>query len=229
MSNSAVTLPPAKVLIADDEVLLRDGLALLLARSGFDVVGAVGDAVELKLELARTDCDLVIVDIRMPPTHTTEGIDAARWIRERFPHVHILVLSSHLEVEHAVQLLSHGGGIGYLLKQRITALGDFVSALHDLLRGEPVIDPALVQELLRARHANNPLESLTPRERDVLEQMARGRSNIGIAHELHLSEASIEKNVHRILNKLGLTNDSGTRHRRVLAVLMFLDHSVRKR
>ncbi|MEI5583868.1 MULTISPECIES: response regulator transcription factor [unclassified Agromyces] len=215
--------PPPRVLIADDELLFRDGLALLLGRSGFEVVDAVGDAEALEHRIAETACDLVIVDIRMPPTNTTEGIVAAKRIRAARPEVPVLVLSSHLEVEHALDLLAGGVGVGYLLKQRVTALEDFTASLHRLLDGETVIDPALVQELLQARRVSDPLAALTPRERDVLERMAHGRSNRGVARELHLTEASVEKYVHRILGKLGLSADGDGDHRRVLAVLAFLD------
>ncbi|MBF4571830.1 response regulator transcription factor [Herbiconiux sp. VKM Ac-1786] len=214
-----------RIVIADDEVLLRDGLALLLRQSGFDVVGTAADATQLERVLAETPCDLVIVDIRMPPTNTTEGLVAARHIHDDYPRLRVLVLSSYIEVEHAVELLSGSEGIGYLLKQRVSAVGEFVSALHRVLQGEAVIDPELVRELLQARRTVDPLAVLTPRERDVLELMAQGRSNGGVAATLHLSEATVEKYVHRILNKLDLTDDDGSSNRRVLAVLALLDNA----
>jgi len=216
--------PPSspRVLIADDEVLLRDGLGMLLTSSGFEVT-TVEDAGQLMRAVDGGEYDLAIIDIRMPPTHTTEGIDAATWLRAHHPDVAVLVLSSHLEVEHAIDLLAGGGGMGYLLKQRVTAVDEFVLALHRLLAGETVIDPALVQELLHARRAIDPLEALTPRELQVLENMAKGRSNAGIAGELRLTEATVEKYVHRILAKLGLTDNDAEQHRRVLAVIAYLD------
>ncbi|GAA1756429.1 response regulator transcription factor [Agromyces humatus] len=212
-----------RVVVADDDVLLREGLGSVLERAGFDVVALVPDAEEL-LALIDGDIDLVVVDIRMPPTHTTEGLDAARTIRLAYPELGIVVLSSYIEVEHALDLLATGSGIGYLLKQRVADLDEFAASLQRVMSGESVIDPALVQELILAHRATDPLAGLTSREREVLALMAQGRSNAGIAHALFLSEATIEKHVHRLLAKLGLNEVDGESHRRVLAVLTYLDH-----
>lgn len=212
-----------RVVVADDDVLLREGLGSVLERARFDVVALVPDAEEL-LAVVDRDIDLVVVDIRMPPTHTTEGLDAARTIRRRFPDLGIVVLSSYIEVEHALDLLAAGSGIGYLLKQRVADLDEFAASLQRVMSGESVIDPALVQELVLAHRASDPLAALTSREREVLALMAQGRSNAGIAHALFLSEATIEKHVHRLLAKLGLNEVDGESHRRVLAVLTYLDH-----
>ncbi|GAA1214364.1 response regulator transcription factor [Pseudonocardia alaniniphila] len=211
-----------RVVIAEDDVLLREGLASLLERSGFEVVGQAGDATRL-LELVReTTPELVVVDIRMPPTQTNEGLEAAREIRREQPDTGILVLSAHVEVEHAMELLASGQGIGYLLKSRVTEVNEFIETLERVARGGSVVDPALVQELVAARKRNDPLAVVSARERDVLTLMAEGRSNAGIARRLWISEGTVEKHVRSILTKLSLpeTDDS---HRRVLAVLTFLD------
>jgi DNA-binding NarL/FixJ family response regulator len=208
--------------LADDEVLLREGLAGLLERSGFDVVGQGGDANEL-IELVREHRpDLALVDIRMPPAHSTEGLDAARTIREEFPDTAILVLSAHIEVEHAMDLLASGERSGYLLKSRVTDVEEFVGTLERIVRGGSAVDPALVQELVAARRADDPLEEITPREREVLALMAEGRSNAGIARDLWVTEGTVEKHVHSILAKLPL-RDTEDDHRRVLAVLTYLE------
>jgi len=215
-------MTPLRVVIAEDDVLLREGLASLLERSGFQVVGQAGDAARL-LELVReTTPELVIVDIRMPPTQTNEGLEAAREIRREQPDTGILVLSAHVEVEHAMELLASGQGIGYLLKSRVTEVNEFIETLERIARGGSVVDPALVQELVAARKRNDPLAVVSARERDVLTLMAEGRSNAGIARRLWISEGTVEKHVRSILTKLSLpeTDDS---HRRVLAVLTFLD------
>jgi DNA-binding NarL/FixJ family response regulator len=211
-----------RVVVADDDVLLREGLASLLDRSGFEVVGQAGDATRL-LELVRdTKPDQVIVDIRMPPSHTTEGLDAAKEIRREWPQMGILVLSAHAEVDHAMELLASGRGIGYLLKTRVSDVAEFIETLERIARGGSVVDPALVQELVTARKRNDPLAVVSERERDVLSLMAEGRSNAGIARRLWITEGTVEKHVRSILTKLGLpdTNDD---HRRVLAVLTYLE------
>lgn len=211
-----------RVVIADDDVLLREGLASLLERSEFDVAGQAGDAPEL-LDLVRQLVpELVVVDIRMPPDHSTEGLEAARAIRRDHPEVAILVLSAHVEVEHAMQLLASGGGIGYLLKSRVTDVAEFVDTVERVARGASVVDPALVQELVGARRRHDPLGVLTGREREVLALVAEGRSNAGVARRLWVTEGTIEKHVRSILTKLDLpeTNDD---HRRVLAVLTYLE------
>ena len=210
-----------RVVIADDDVLLREGLASLLDRAGFEVVGQAANAGEL-LELVREQKpSLAIVDIRMPPTHTTEGLDAARALREEAPETAILVLSAHVDVEHAMDLLATGERSGYLLKSRVTDVEEFLDTLDRVLKGGSAIDPALVQELVAARRVHDPLEELSPREREVLALMAEGRSNAGIAHALWVTEGTVEKHVHSILAKLGLP-DTQEDHRRVLAVITFL-------
>ena len=217
-----MTARAIRVALADDDVLLREGLAGLLERSGYEIVGRCGDASEL-IELVREhQPELVIVDIRMPPSHTTEGLDAARMIREEAPQTAILVLSAHVEVEHAMDLLGSGERIGYLLKSRITDVDDFVATLERIVQGASVIDPALVQELVTARRVNDPLEHLSPRELEVLALMAEGRSNAGIARQLWVTEGTIEKHVHSILRKLRLPEGEDD-HRRVLAVVTYLD------
>ncbi|MCZ8382453.1 response regulator transcription factor [Mycobacterium sp. CPCC 205372] len=211
-----------RVVVADDDVLLREGLASLLDRSGFDVVGRAGDAGELLTMVRESRPALVVVDIRMPPTHTTEGLDAARVIREEWPDIGILVLSAHVEVEHATELLAGGHAIGYLLKTRITDVDDFVDTLQRVARGASVVDPALVQELVSARRRDDPLAALSAREREVLVLMAEGRSNSGIAGQLWVTEGTVEKHVRAILTKLNL-QETPEDHRRVRAVITYLE------
>ena len=187
-----------QVVVADDDVLLREGLASLLERSGFEVVGQAADATELLALVRDRKPQLVVVDIRMPPTHTTEGLDAARVIREELPHTGILVLSAHVEVEHATELLASGHAIGYLLKTRVTDVADFVDTLERVSKGASVVDPALVQELVSARRRDDPLAVLSTREQEVLMQMAEGRSNAGIARRLWVTEGTVEKHVRSI-------------------------------
>jgi serine/threonine-protein kinase PknK len=215
-------MPATRVILADDDFLMREGLASLLERAGFDVAGQAGDAAELLELVQRRAPDLVLVDIRMPPTHTTEGLDAARTIRAQHPEIGILVLSAHAEVEHAMELLSEGRRIGYLLKSRVTDLDAFAETLERIATGGSVVDPALVQELVAAHRADDPLAVLTPREREVLGLMAEGRSNAGIARALWVTEGTVEKHVRSILSKLGLA-ETADDHRRVLAVIAFLD------
>jgi DNA-binding NarL/FixJ family response regulator len=210
------------VALADDDVLLREGLASLLERSGFDVVGQGGDAAQLMALVRQHRPELAIVDIRMPPNHATEGLEAARVIREEVPETAILVLSAHVEVEHAMDLLGSGERTGYLLKSRVTDVDDFVETLERIVKGGSVVDPALVQELVAARRVNDPLEDLSPREREVLALMAEGRSNAGIARQLWVTEGTVEKHVHSILMKLRLP-ETADDHRRVLAVVTYLD------
>ena len=211
-----------RIALADDDVLLREGLTRLLEGAGFDVVGQAGDAPEL-LDLVRAQTpDVVIVDIRMPPDHETEGLEAARVIRAEFPEAGILVLSAHVEVEEAMGLLAGGQGIGYLLKSRVTDIGDFVETVERVANGGSVVDPGLVHELVAARRRDDPLEELTPREREVLGLMAEGRSNAGISRRLFVTEGTVEKHVHSILGKLRLP-ETDEDHRRVLAVIAFLD------
>lgn len=210
------------MVVADDDVLLRAGLASLLTDNGFEVVGQAGDATAL-LDLVRdTRPGLALVDIRMPPTHGTEGLDAARTIREQWPDVGILVLSSHVDVEHAMELLAGGRSIGYLLKSRVTDVGDFVDTLGRIANGASVVDPALVAELVSARRRDDPLGALSAREREVLALMAEGLSNAGIGRRIWVTEGTVEKHVRSILTKLNLP-DTGDDHRRVRAVIMYLD------
>jgi len=211
-----------RVVLADDDVLLREGIASLLEHSSFQVVGQAGTAAEL-IELVRERRpDLAVVDIRMPPDHATEGLEAARVIRAELPQTGILVLSAHAEVEHAMELLASGQGSGYLLKSRVTDVDDFIDALGRIARGGSVVDPGLVQELVAARHRDDPLDALSPREREVLALMAEGRSNAGIARQLWVTEGTVEKHVRSILMKLRVpeTDDD---HRRVHAVITFLE------
>ena len=213
---------PLRVVVADDDALLREGLASLLERSGFDVAGQARNGPEF-LALARAiKPDLVVVDIRMPPTNTTEGLDAAQTIREELPDIGILVLSAHVEVEHAMELLAGGHAIGYLLKTRVTDVDEFIDALQRIAKGASVVDPALIQELVSGRRRNDPLAVLSPREREVLELMAEGRSNAGIARRLWLTEGTVEKHVRSILTKLDLP-EAPDDHRRVRAVITFLE------
>jgi len=210
------------VILADDDVLLREGLASLLEGSGFHVVGQAGDGVQL-LTLARAEApDLVVTDIRMPPTNTVEGLDAARVIREELPKTSLLVLSAHVELEHAMELLAGGRGIGYLLKSRVIDVDDFIDTLERVANGGSVVDPALVQELVAARRRDDPLGVLSAREAEVLALMAEGRSNAGIARQLWITEGTVEKHVRSVLAKLSLP-ETDNDHRRVLAVLTFLE------
>jgi DNA-binding NarL/FixJ family response regulator len=212
----------SRVVVADDDVLLREGIARILEGAGFEVVGQAGDARALEDLVREHAPDLAVVDIRMPPTHTVEGLEAARAIRAASPTIGILLLSAHVEIEEAMDLLENGERIGYLLKSRVMNASDFAEALERIARGGSVVDPALVQELVAQRRRDDPLADLTPREREVLALMAEGRSNSGIAHRLWITEGAVEKHVRSILAKLQLpvTEDD---HRRVLAVVTFLE------
>jgi DNA-binding NarL/FixJ family response regulator len=210
-----------RVVLADDDVLLREGLASLLERSGFQVVGQAGDGTDLLSLVREHEPELVVVDIRMPPTHSTEGLEAAHAIREQFPDTGIMVLSAHVEIEHAIELLSSGHRIGYLLKSRVIAVDDFMESLARIAGGDSVVDPGLVQRLITARRAEDPLAVLTAREQEVLALMAEGRSNGGIGRKLWLAEGTVEKHIRHILAKLELP-ETPDDHRRVLAVVAFL-------
>lgn len=211
-----------RVVVADDDVLLREGLASLLERSGFEIVGQAGDG-EALLELVREhQPDLALVDIRMPPSHTSEGLDAAKVIRDESPKVGIVVLSAHVDVDHAMELLAGGHAIGYLLKTRVTDVADFVDTLQRIANGASVVDPALVAELVSARKRDDPLGALSAREREVLTLMAEGLSNAGIGRRLWVTEGTVEKHVRSILTKLNLP-ETGDDHRRVRAVIMYLE------
>jgi len=217
-----VSETPIRVVLADDDVLLREGLAGLLERSGFEVLGQCDNGHELIALVREHRPELAIVDIRMPPSHTTEGLDAAHQIRDEFPETAILVLSAHVQVEQATDVLAGGEGTGYLLKSRVTDVDEFIETLGRIVKGGSVVDPALVQELVAARRAEDPLDVLSPREREVLALMAEGRSNAGIAHQLWITEGTVEKHVHSILTKLRLPASEDDQ-RRVLAVITFLD------
>ncbi len=211
-----------RIALADDDVLFREGVASLMSRSGFEVVGQAGDAAEV-LSLVRLHRPhLVILDIRMPPAHSNEGIEAARVIREEFPETGILLLSAHIEVEEAMELLATGHRVGYLLKSRVTGVDDFVETLERIVQGGSVVDPSLVRELIRTHRRGDPLGLLTAREQEVLALMAEGRSNSGIAHKLWITEGTVEKHVHSILSRMRIPGTEDD-HRRVLAVLTFLD------
>jgi DNA-binding NarL/FixJ family response regulator len=210
------------IVLADDDILLREGLASLLDRFGLDVVGQAGDSAELLELVSRHRPQLALVDIRMPPGHATEGLEAARAIKRDFPETAVVVLSAHVEIEHALDLLASGGRTGYLLKSRVTDVAEFIETLLRVERGGSAVDPALVQGLVAARRADDPLAGLTDREREVLGLMAEGRSNAGIGQALHVTQGTVEKHVRGIMIKLRL-HDSAEVHRRVLAVLAFLD------
>jgi DNA-binding NarL/FixJ family response regulator len=211
-----------QVVLADDDVLLREGLASLLDRSGFDVVGQAGNGVELLAQVRSVRPELAIIDIRMPPGHATEGLQAARVIRAELPGTAIIVLSAHVEVEEAMELLAGGEGTGYLLKSRVTDVAQFIETVRRIAAGASVVDPSLVQELIMARRRRDPLDVLSPREREVLALMAEGASNAGISRRIFVTEGTVEKHVRSILTKLDLP-ESETGHRRVLAVLRFLE------
>jgi DNA-binding NarL/FixJ family response regulator len=220
--GGATAASPLRVIVAEDDVLLREGVASLLGRAGFEVVGQAGDGSELIDMVRDRHPELVLVDIRMPPKHSTEGLDAARVIRSEYPEIGIVVLSAHVDVEHAMELLASGERTGYLLKSRVTDMHEFVDTLERIAKGGSVVDPGLVQELVGARHKEDPLAELSAREREVLELMAEGRSNAGIARRLWVTEGTVEKHVRSILAKLPLPA-TGDDHRRVLAVITYLD------
>jgi DNA-binding NarL/FixJ family response regulator len=214
--------PRTRVVLADDDVLLREGMAGLLDRFGFEIVGQAGNASELIGIVREHEPELAIVDVRMPPTHTTEGLDAAQVIRGEYPQIAIVVLSAHVQVDRATELLSSGERTGYLLKSRVTDVDEFVETLQRIVRGASVVDPALVQELVAARRVGDPLDVLSPREREVLSLMAEGRSNAGIGRQLWVTEGTVEKHVHSILAKLRLPSTENDQ-RRVLAVITYLE------
>jgi len=213
-----------RVALADDAVILREGLSRLLQEAGFEVAGLAGDGDELLELVERTMPDLAIVDIRMPPTHTDEGLRAAKAIRSRWPQIGILVLSQHVNTRYAMELLSAGtDGIGYLLKERVSDLDELSSSVNRVGCGGSVLDPAVVGELVgRRRQAGNPIEHLTDREREVLALMAEGRSNRAIAERLFVTEHTVEKHVKNIFGTLALPQ-SPDDHRRVLAVITYLN------
>jgi len=210
------------VVVAEDDVLLREGLVSLLDQSGFEVVGQAGSGPDLLSLVRATTPELVVTDIRMPPGNANEGLDAARVIRAELPDTAILVLSAHVDVDQAMELLGSGHGIGYLLKCRVTDVADFIDTLQRIAKGALVVDPALVSELVSGARRADPLSALSARELEVLALMAEGRSNSGIAHRIWVTEGTVAKHVSSILSKLDLpaTDDA---HRRVLAVITFLE------
>ncbi|SEE24225.1 serine/threonine-protein kinase PknK [Streptomyces sp. Ag109_O5-10] len=221
-SEGGPAMTHLRIVLAEDDVLLREGLASLLQRAGCTVLGKAADAVQLLDLVRRVTPDLVILDIRMPPGQATEGLDAARTIRQEFPDMGILVLSAYVEVESALELLDRGHSIGYLLKSRVSDVQDFLEAMQRIARGGSALDPALVQELVSARRREDPLAALSTREREVLALMAEGRSNAGIARRLWVTEGTVEKHVRNILAKLNLPETEDD-HRRVRAVITFLE------
>lgn len=216
-SDSALT-----VAIAEDSVLLREGLRRILTEAGLEVLAAYDNATELLNRIRVEPPDLAILDIRLPPTHSNEGMQAALELRRRQPEVAVLVLSQYVELGLAMQLLSESAErVGYLLKDRIGDVTDFLDAVHRVAAGGSAIDPQIVSTLLRRRRSNDPMERLTPREREVLELMAAGNSNAGIAARLVITQRAVEKYVSSVFDKLGLPS-TGSESRRVLAVLLYL-------
>ncbi len=212
-----------RVVIADDSILFREGVAQLLERAGFKVVGQSGTAEDLMLKVTSYKPDVAIVDLRMPPTHTDEGMRAARQIRDRYPEVGVLVLSQYVETPYMMELLKGDvEGVGYLLKDGIRDVGEFADSVRRVAEGGSAFDPAVVSRLVGQRQGDNPLDTLTPREREVLELMAQGRSNQAIAEKLVVTHGAVEKHVRSIFGKLGLPV-SAEDHRRVLAVLTYLN------
>jgi DNA-binding NarL/FixJ family response regulator len=214
-----------KVVIADDAMIVREGLARLLYDAGCTVAGTAGTAPELLRLVEETAPDAAVVDIRMPPTHTDEGLAAATTLRARHPRHGVLVLSAHLESHYALQLMAEAPEhVGYLLKDRVADIAVLVDALHRVVEGECVVDPTIVARLMRAPRTRDPLERLTERERDVLGLMAQGRSNAGIGDQLGMAGKTVESHVRQIMQKLDL-DESPDDHRRVLAVLRYLQTS----
>ena len=212
-----------RIVIAEDSALLRDGLVRMLEGNGHEVVASVGDAAELVSVVGADAPDLVVLDVRMPPTHTDEGIRAALELRARWPELAVLVLSQYVEENYASDLLSGDlGGIAYVLKDRVTDVSDFLETVDRVGRGGTVIDPEVVSQLLARTRRREPLEDLTPREREVLALMAEGRSNVAIAEKLVVTQRAVEKHVKSIFQKLRLPQ-AETDHRRVLAVLRYLE------
>ena len=211
------------MVLADDDVLLREGLASLLDRSGLEVVGQADDAAELLELVGRRRPELAVVDIRMPPKYSTEGLEAARVIQQDYPETAVVVLSAHAEVEHAMDLMAGGHRTGYLLKNRVTDVAEFIETLRRVEQGGSSVDPVVVAELVAARRTDDPLSELSSREREVLALVAQGQSNAGIGQALWVTEGTVEKHVRSIMMKLRLPETADV-HRRVLAVLAFLEN-----
>jgi DNA-binding NarL/FixJ family response regulator len=212
-----------RIVIGEDSALFREGLASLLTDSGHEIVAKAGAVPALLAAVDATEPDLAVIDIRMPPDHTDDGARAARTVRARHPRMGIVLLSQHVETRHSVELVS-GGGFGYLLKDRVLDVDDFLDALRRVAAGGSALDPEVVTRLLAGRGAGDPLAALTPREREVLAAMAEGRTNVGIARRLWLTERTVETHIGSIMAKLGLAADEEN-HRRVQAVLVFLDRT----
>jgi DNA-binding NarL/FixJ family response regulator len=211
-----------RVVLAEDSVLLREGVARILDEAGFEVVGQAGNADELMLKVRSYSPDVAIVDIRMPPTHTDEGLRAAQEIREKYPTCGVLVLSQYVEATYAMELLAESAeGVGYLLKDRVSDVNEFADAVRRVGEGGSALDPTIVSQLVGRRRRDDPIDQLTPREREVLGLMAEGRSNSGIAEQLVVTDRAVEKHVTSIFSKLRLPAASED-HRRVLAVLAYL-------
>ena len=211
-----------RVVLAEDSVLLREGVARILDEAGFEVVGQAGNADELMLKVRSYTPDVAIVDIRMPPTHTDEGLRAAQEIREKHPTCGVLVLSQYVEATYAMELLAESAeGVGYLLKDRVSDVNEFADAVRRVGEGGSALDPTIVSQLVGRRRRDDPIDQLTPREREVLGLMAEGRSNSGIAEQLVVTERAVEKHVTSIFSKLRLPA-APEDHRRVLAVLAYL-------
>jgi DNA-binding NarL/FixJ family response regulator len=212
-----------RLMIAEDSTLLREGLVRLLAEEGHEVLGAFGAAGPLLEEMTLRRPDVVVLDIRMPPTHTDEGLRAALEIRERWPEVGVLLLSQHIEHTYAAQLLASGAErVGYLLKDRVAQVEEFLDALDRIRAGGAALDPEVVRRLVVRTTHGDPLTRLTPRERSVLEALAQGHTNAAIAHKLHISLSAVEKNLNTIFDKLELSHTTGY-SRRILAVLRYLE------
>ena len=212
-----------RIVIGEDSALFREGLASLLIDSGHEVVAKAADAPSLVAAVDATEPDLAVIDIRMPPDHTDDGARAARTVRARHPRTGIVLLSQHIETRHSVELVS-SGGFGYLLKDRVLDVDDFLDALRRVAAGGSALDPEVVTRLLAGRGAGDPLAALTPREREVLAAMAEGRTNVGIARRLWLTDRTVETHIGSIMAKLGLAADEEN-HRRVQAVLVFLNRA----
>ncbi|MGV8875413.1 MAG: response regulator [Rhodococcus sp. (in: high G+C Gram-positive bacteria)] len=211
-----------RVIVAEDSTLLREGLVRLLVDEAHDVIASVGDAEALLAAVEHSQPDIVVTDVRMPPDHSDEGLRAALTIRSRWPEVAVLVLSQYVENRYAAELISESGGkVGYLLKDRVAQVDDFLDALNRVADGGTAFDPEVVRQLVSRATRSNPLEQLTPRERDVLELMAQGLTNARISAQLHISVSSTEKHANAIFDKLGLANSSGV-SRRVMAVVAHL-------
>lgn len=211
-----------RVIVAEDSALLREGLVRLLIDEGHDVIASVGDADALLVTVEQDRPDIVVTDVRMPPDHSDDGLRAALTIRGRWPEVAVLVLSQYVENRYAAELISGSGGkVGYLLKDRVAQVDEFLDALTRVADGGTAFDPEVVRQLLSRTTRSNPLEGLTPRERDVLELMAQGLTNARISADLHISVSSVEKHTNAVFEKLGLANSSGV-SRRVMAVVAFL-------